>query len=365
MSPVFLRLFSRLLRGAQRSGLFDKLRPYIKSYVNEGKPPIAKVLDRPASGEFQCSQGNRFALIPGLRNAIKPGWKEVKAAKPDLPNPKDLRLRGTWYRDSVTDALAFLRSVGFEIAGKSVLEVGCYDGIRTFALHKAGAAKITGSDISRYYLTHRPKDDQCGSENWQSEFLTRLRKNVAKVIYCQESLFDAVEFLEDDITDTQLPDAGYDMVSTWGVFEHVTSPDDLFAKLSRILKPGGISFNEYNPFFALDGGHAACTLDFPWGHASLSTEDFERYIKQFRPDELDTAMGFYTQSLNRMTLHDLKSAALKHGLEILAVIEYSNREHAKILSHMTLNAARALYPSLTVNDLLTPFVWGVFRKPHA
>ena len=85
----------------------------------------------------------------------------------------------------------------------------------------------------------------------------------------------------------------------------------------RILKPGGYSFHEYNPFFSFNGGHSLCTLDFMWGHVRLSSIDFPKYLKQFRPFEYDLAMRFYKENLNRMRdkINQDNQLVLKHRYE--------------------------------------------------
>ena len=44
-----------------------------------------------------------------------------------------------------------------------------------------------------------------------------------------------------------------------------------------------------------------------WGHVRLSTTDFQKYLKQFRPLEYDLAMRFYNENLNRMTVDSIKA----------------------------------------------------------
>ena len=54
---------------------------------------------------------------------------------------------------------------------------------------------------------------------------------------------------------------------------------------------------------------------FHVGHVRLSTTDFQKYIKQFRPLEYDLAMRFYNENLNRMTSTQLKQYIKIAGFE--------------------------------------------------
>ena len=84
----------------------------------------------------------------------------------------------------------------------------------------------------------------------------------------------------------------------------------------RILKPVGTHFMSIIPFLVLmEDIVFFCTLDFMWGHVRLSTKDFQKYIKQFRPFEYDLAIRFYNENLNRMTSTQLKQYIKIAGFE--------------------------------------------------
>src|SRR4029079_979735 len=109
-----------------------------------------------------------------------------------------------------------------------------------------------------------------------------------------------VTFIEDDITTSALEAASFDVIVSFEVLEHAARPAATFAAIHRLLKPGGVGYHDYNPFFSLIGGHSLCTLDFAWGHARLDHDDFERYLREVRPDAVAQTLRFYDESLNRM-----------------------------------------------------------------
>jgi hypothetical protein len=124
-----------------------------------------------------------------------------------------------------------------------------------------------------------------------------------------------------------------------------------------------VTYHDYNPFFSVNGGHSLVTLDVPWGHARLDGEDVERYLREIRPDEAEQALRFYRQSLNRMTLADIRGCLDGAGLELLALVPWHERRLVEQLPAGVLAEVTAAYPSATASDLLATFVTVVARRP--
>lgn len=58
-----------------------------------------------------------------------------------------------------------------------------------------------------------------------------------------------------DATKLAWPDATFDCVYSFDVFEHFPEPGAAFAEIARVLKPGGISFTSLHPITTEDGFH--------------------------------------------------------------------------------------------------------------
>lgn len=369
MSKVLLnRFLRRAVASAYGWNFLSGIKPVLKSVLLEGTMPLSIVSQNKSFGIFKDSSGNTFQLIEGLRDAVKPGWEWVcKQRGKDIPSTSGLQTIVQNAEKTVSKMFSFLAMYDFHIKDKIVLEIGCYDGSKTMALAHAGSSRVIGSDISEYY---QAAEAHTGSQaimlKEQSEHLSQLRVAVFKASCKGQSLqkaMEKIEFVEDNITKSSLSSECFDLVCSWEVLEHVTSPEKLFAQLYRLLKPGGITFHEFNPFFAINGGHSHCTLDFFWGHVLLNEHDFERYVKELRPHESTSALTIFRNSLNRMTLHDLKKYSEENGFEILSLIPWPEKSHLELLTDRTFRIAKELYPTLTAEDLISPFVWVALRKP--
>jgi hypothetical protein len=132
---------------------------------------------------------------------------------------------------------------------------------------------------------------------------------------------------------------------------------------ARLLRPGGLAYHEDNPFFALDGGHSAGTLDMPWGHVRLEPEDLERFLRTRRPDEAEDALDFLRHAINRATQADVRRAAAAAGLEVAAWLPRTRTEDLMLLEPGILAQCRRAHPAVEVVDLVSRIVRCVLRRP--
>jgi SAM-dependent methyltransferase len=338
---------------------------FAKKYI---EPIITDILeesfdfDRRIIGGFTDSFGNRSELYAGLRSKIKPGWQSMfdPDSSSKIPTQKDLKLNLIEAKRHVANFERLLNSFNININKKSLLEIGCFNGIKTFLLGCGNYSSVTGSDVSFYYEDLAEKSSSSSVKNR----LNNLRDTVIKLFSEneQKSIKNKVSFVEDDISKSVIADNSFDIIASWETLEHIGNIDNAFKNIRRILKPNGIAFHEYNPFFSLNGGHSFCTLDFPWGHCRLNEKDFTRYLNEFRPKEYTAASGFYQNSLNRMSMEDLKDASKKAGLEILALIPFVKKAHLTLYNNIYYKQTSQIYSSVQPMDLISPVVWVVHKK---
>ena len=356
---------SALVRGWIRAAVRLALKPepvrrLVRSELAGPRTPSA----RPSgpSGSFVDRHGRAHRLDPGLRDRLKPGW-QVMLDPVEVVRPLSdavLTDRARKATNLIREADALLATVaGARLVGR-ILEIGCYDGAIAFQLAGRDGTDVVASDLARYYVVQRPGDPSDPDVAAQEAVLAELRERARHVAGVDAG---RVRFVEDDVTASRLDPGSFDAIVSFEVLEHVQEPADAFAAMARLLRPGGVGYHDYNPFFSAKGGHSLCTLDFPWGHVRLDAADFERYLRELRPVEVDQALRFYRESLNRMTIADLRATVASAGLDLMAVIPWTDRGLVLELGTDVLDEVRETYPAATTEDLLATLVGVIIRRP--
>jgi len=357
------------LKTAARALGLNRLFWSLFRFLNEAQTSASLdgISDADVFGHFRDSRGKDHPLIVGLRDRLKPKWRTMFQP----PTDRDQHFSGVTAAKSLDDwcrrtskVERFLAMHSATLKGKVVVEVGAYWGATAFALARHGATLVTGTDIAAYYVRQTPGEDvSTESVTAKNSELTHMRNAAREAVSAE--IGHRVRFLEDDICSSSLESQSADAIVSWEVLEHLKSPARAFEQMFRLLKPGGIAFHEYNPFFSQDGGHSLCTLDFPWGHARLSPEDFERYLREIRPSEETVAKRFYHENLNRMTIADLERYATDAGFTSLSIQPWIEARHFDELTTDALADIKNSYPSCELTDLISPAVWVLLKKGNS
>jgi SAM-dependent methyltransferase len=315
-------------------------------------------------GIFNDSFGNSIELLSGLRDRIKPSWRlMVNPVQTviEIPSKKNMEITLNKQTQALSRIENFLQTQNLSFVNKEILEIGAYDGSSAYAFASFGAKDIIATDMAAYYINQTPRGVvSMGAIAQKNKELEQIRDAYSKLINQQD--VPKVRFVEDDITVSSVPSKSRDVIVSWEVLEHITNPNDAFKEMARILKPGGFAFHEYNPFFSVDGGHSLCTLDFPWGHARISDEDFERYLDEVRPEQKDVSLSFFRNNLNRMTQSHLKDCIKENGLRLVSIIPWYSEEDQSTLSIEMLNQCKKIHPTAELVDLVAPIVWVLCEK---
>jgi tRNA (mo5U34)-methyltransferase len=105
--------------------------------------------------------------------------------------------------------------------GKSVLEVGCWDGMWSFEAERLGAKRVIATDIpsQRSYSEQGPRT----------------------LLFAKQHLGSDVEYREASVYDLdQLFEDAFDIVIFYGVLYHLRYPQLGVAKIRNVLKTGGL-----------------------------------------------------------------------------------------------------------------------------
>jgi SAM-dependent methyltransferase len=354
-------MWKRPVRSAVHLGLDQpRLRAFVEADLKARRPrPDETPRD---DGTFVDRHGVSHPLDLGLRDRLKPEWRSmldpVAAAAP--PSDEILRRRAKKAVASAREAAQMTAAASEGTLTGRILEVGCFDGAVAFQLAKRGGVEVIASDMARYYVVQRPGEPEEAEIVRQQDALAAIRERARMAADCPPG---AVRFVEDDIVSSALEPGSFDAIVSFEVLEHLGRPAAAFTAMRGLLRPGGVAYHDYNPFFSLIGGHSLCTLDFPWGHARLDHGDVERYLEERRPAAAAQTLRFYDESLNRMTIADLRGAIEAAGLETLAVVPWTDRSLVARLTPDVLPEVRRTYPTATIEDLLATFVSIVVRRP--
>jgi SAM-dependent methyltransferase len=256
-------------------------------------------------------------------------------------------------RNDVREMLDLIRAYGGTLG--DVLDVGCDVGLHVHALGEAGARSVTGIDIPAYGA--RQAENRTAAA--QSQILSERRKEVGKAFGLTSG---DISFRDVDVAELD-DEESYDLITSWETLEHVSDPSKAFDRMHAALKPGGLAFHKYNPFFAIDGGHSLCTLDFDWGHLRLDESGFRDYLQRYRPSEAGLALEFYKRSLNRMALSDLEHHVDSSGMDLLALVPWADRVLLQAIDREVVHQVSHNYPAATVVDLISARVWLILRRP--
>lgn len=311
-------------------------------------------------GQFVDSNGNRFERLQAYKKSIWPAdWKTMNEAraKPDIQTVKKMN-SVTEGRNAVLNMEKVLRVYNLTLVGKDVLEIGCFSGASTYALAEYGARHVEGIDIPENFANLLYEQANMRSIGEQSQYLKKLRE--ATAYFFKKSAANKVNFYDLDVKNL-IKQNCYDLIVSWYAMEHIIDPEKAFKSIYSALRPEGICFIYYQPFFCISGGHFD-TLDFPWGHVRLPPRDFDRYIQTYRPQEYTVAKKRFYTDLNRMTMAELRQFASSAGFEILELLPTYPTSRDSV-DQTIFSQCKALYPSLTVGDLIAGDVYAILKKP--
>ena len=198
--------------------------------------------------------------------------------------------------------------------------------------------------------------------NYDGSFETNSRhQHVAKLARSKAT------FLTGDITKkTDIDEEFLDAIYTLSVLEHIQDLPAAFDEMYRILKPGGVMYHHYDPYFYIKGGHPPCMLDSPWAHMRMNEKDIERYIKECRPHEAKSTIPWIRSALNRKhTQSYVQQALSQSGFKIYW---WQNREvspdHKKLLSPDIIADCLSINDGVSLTDLLSYAVAFIAIKPE-
>lgn len=194
-----------------------------------------------------------------------------------------------------------------DFQGKVVLDYGCGIGGKTIYYATRGAKLAIGVD---FYRDHQIAVDYAKTKNLSLQFRYLQRENHA----------------------TALEDESVDVVVSSSVFEHLADVAGTLREVRRVLKPGGLLLNRWNPYRTRHGSHLNAAIGVPFAHLLLSENDLlsvcsVEFANRFRDSVHskntarcsinDFLREKYSLELNFMSIKGMRASVLKAGFDIL------------------------------------------------
>jgi SAM-dependent methyltransferase len=160
-------------------------------------------------------------------------------------------LHRLWYNKAYLASM--FQAIGSPV-GKSVLEIGCSDGLVCDIVSLLGARHVVGIDAMKSVGCNFPS---------------------AKVQYEVR-----------DAKATGLPDQSFDLVYSIATFEHVSDPWRVLTEILRVMRVGGCAYVQAGPLYHSPFGHHmfAYFQDYPWIHLRKSKDEIKAYARERQID---------------------------------------------------------------------------------
>jgi SAM-dependent methyltransferase len=228
-----------------------------------------------------------------------------------------------WFKEHFEDAadeiLDFLSGDGITFEGRRVADIGCGDGIIDLGLALKGRPQeLVGYDLM--------------------EVDTGALVRAAQAAALGDQLPPGLRFERSKPTEIPAPDASFDIVVTWSVFEHVDDPVALLREVRRVVKPEGYLFLQLWPFYSSEhGGHLWPHYEGAFPHLLRTDEQILKEVDGRQGTDPRRSADDEYRSLNKITLDELHRALVANRfvvakLKLMAQAVHIPRE----LSHRSL-----------------------------
>jgi SAM-dependent methyltransferase len=227
----------------------------------------------------------------------------------------------THWHDAPGEISSFLEAEGIGLAGRSVADFGCGDGIMAAGLARLGASKVVGFDL-----------DPTDAAVLRREAMSR-RVDISDL---------HLEFRKATSSSIEAEDEEFDLGVSWSVMEHVFDRSGYIGEAWRVIKPYGHLLVQVWPLWYSEHGHHLWRWLDPFDHLRYGRDGIVERLRlldrlpgqsgqegqgavtlgQFLSDSgmefdewMSSVMSSY-DSCNRATLDDIQTLLLEHGFGI-------------------------------------------------
>ena len=209
--------------------------------------------------------------------------------------------------------------------GKRFLELGCWDGMVSRALHKRGKEAVA--------------------------------QDIRSSGFDQRAIEAGVQFHEMDAGNLTFDDEQFDFVFTFDAFEHFQHPDRVMKEVNRVLKKGGGFYFQFGPlYYSAFGWHAYRSIPIPYLQVLFPSDLLDSYIEE------NNLKPINYQHVNGWSLDRFRSLWGEYTKSSLTVKQY---QEYKYIGHVNMIKK---YPScfkkenLNFDNFIVSHLQGYFIK---
>jgi SAM-dependent methyltransferase len=164
-----------------------------------------------------------------------------------------------------------------------------------------------------------------------------------------------VTVMEMDATRLLFPDASFDLVFSFNVFEHLPDPASTFSEIVRVLRPGGVAYISFTGLrWSPHGAHMYKVINVPYITVLFNEADVLAYLREKGlPDRFPW--------VNEYSIERFRKVFRGHA-SVLATLHYEetwNRWHTDLIAEYP-GVFKARAPSF--DSLLVDSVHARFRR---
>jgi 2-polyprenyl-3-methyl-5-hydroxy-6-metoxy-1,4-benzoquinol methylase len=180
-----------------------------------------------------------------------------------------------------------------DLAGKTVLDVGCGHGSLCFYMASLGAKKVVGVDIDSVRI------------DFANEYLRLNCPQYSEILMFHE--IDLKNYSKED---------QFDYIVSKDSFEHIIDLPGMIEEMKLRLKSGGLIYAGFGPLYRdFYGDHKRTRSIIPWGHLMRSEE---KIIKRLNKNQAISIQSIYDLGLNKLSLADYYKIFQESGLSIVS-----------------------------------------------
>jgi SAM-dependent methyltransferase len=193
-----------------------------------------------------------------------------------------------------------------------VLDVGCGDGINCLLVALWPVRSVVGIDMELPLFEAVERRDLVRRLTAQVCRETQLTGDIDEILKRLP-----VRLMKMDATAMAFDDDTYDLLISRSAIEHIVPVEKAFEEMARVVRPGGLIYLSTDPYFSPRGCHKSGIVNIPWAHASLSLQEYRRFVTESEGEDRAVRRCRRLETINPYTIRQWREKIETCPFEIL------------------------------------------------